>query len=86
MGTFTKISYLGIPKIYFNDKSVVGKLVNFRFFIFRNSVQQTCPICREQLKTPNDSWVIQEIPGTEDMSQDMYHSLLTLIQNQTPTT
>jgi hypothetical protein len=45
---------------------------------FRNVNNKTCPICREKLESTDDSWVISEAPGSEEVNKELEKSLFNL--------
>jgi hypothetical protein len=45
---------------------------------FRNVNNKTCPICREKLDSTDDSWVISEAPGSEEVNKELEKSLFNL--------
>lgn len=44
----------------------------------RNAIQDTCPICRERLDSPDDTWVMSEVPKAEEITKEIRESLMKL--------
>lgn len=42
----------------------------------------TCPICRETFESPNDTWVISEVPNAEEISKEIQQSLMELAERE----
>ncbi|CAG9761918.1 unnamed protein product [Ceutorhynchus assimilis] len=47
-----------------------------------NEFNNTCPICRERLESPNDTWVISEVPNAEEISNEIRENLLELSEER----
>ncbi|XP_050300325.1 RING finger protein 141-like isoform X2 [Anthonomus grandis grandis] len=47
-----------------------------------NESHDTCPICRERLDSPSDTWVISEVPKAEEISDEIRDSLLELSEEK----
>ncbi|KAJ9585215.1 hypothetical protein L9F63_002978 [Diploptera punctata] len=43
-----------------------------------NVNNKTCPICRETLDSTDDTWVISEVPGAHEISEEIFCSLMDL--------
>ncbi|PNF28531.1 hypothetical protein B7P43_G14334 [Cryptotermes secundus] len=51
-----------------------------------NVNNKTCPICRETLDSTDDTWVISEVPGSHEISEEIFCSLMDLASSAaTPT-
>ncbi|KAL1509292.1 hypothetical protein ABEB36_004054 [Hypothenemus hampei] len=47
-----------------------------------NELHDTCPICREKLDSPSDTWVISEAPNAEEISNEIRENLLDLSEDR----
>lgn len=45
------------------------------YFIFRNENHDKCPICQTGLKSINDSWVLSELPKTDEVNEEILTEL-----------
>jgi len=46
-----------------------------------NVNNKTCPICRETLDSTDDTWVISEVPGSQEISEEIFSSLMDLAKS-----
>lgn len=44
-------------------------------FIFRNENHDKCPICQTNLSGINDSWVLSELPKTNEVNEEILTEL-----------
>ncbi|PSN53610.1 RING finger protein 141 [Blattella germanica] len=51
-----------------------------------NVNNKTCPICRETLDSTDDTWVISEVPGSHEISEEIFCSLMDLAASPSTTT
>ncbi|XP_076036274.1 RING finger protein 141-like isoform X2 [Oratosquilla oratoria] len=49
-----------------------------------NGVDKTCPVCRESLKSTDDTWVISEVPDNEQVTQEIQRALIGLAEVKSP--
>ncbi|XP_018332005.1 RING finger protein 141-like [Agrilus planipennis] len=42
----------------------------------------TCPICREKLKSSDDTWVLSEVPKAEEISEEIRSNLMSLTEDR----
>lgn len=49
-----------------------------------NVNNKTCPICRETLDSTDDTWVISEVPGSQEISEEILSSLMDLATSSGP--
>lgn len=52
--------------------------------LFRNEDHDTCPICREKLESPDDTWVLSDVPKAEEISQEIRTTLMDLAEDKSP--
>lgn len=45
------------------------------FILFRNESHDNCPICQTNLKGINDSWVLSELPKTNEVNEEILTEL-----------
>lgn len=50
-----------------------------------NVNNKTCPICRETLDSTDDTWVISEVPGSHEISEEIISSLMDLASSSATT-
>ncbi|XP_021926613.1 RING finger protein 141-like isoform X2 [Zootermopsis nevadensis] len=50
-----------------------------------NVNNKTCPICRETLDSTDDTWVISEVPGSHEISEEIFCSLMDLAASSATT-
>ncbi|CAL4070105.1 unnamed protein product, partial [Meganyctiphanes norvegica] len=43
-----------------------------------NVVDKTCPVCRESLKTTDDTWVLSEVPDNDQVNEEIRRALIGL--------
>lgn len=48
---------------------------NFCFECYRNEDHDKCPICQTNLKGINDSWVLSELPKTNEVNEEILTEL-----------
>ncbi|XP_022900921.1 RING finger protein 141-like [Onthophagus taurus] len=44
-----------------------------------NEKNDTCPICRENLESTDDTWVLSEVPKAEEISEEIKKTLMNLV-------
>ncbi|KAJ8911084.1 hypothetical protein NQ315_000544 [Exocentrus adspersus] len=49
-----------------------------------NESHDTCPICREKLDNPDDTWVLSEVPKAEEISKEIKNNLMQLTNERSP--
>ncbi|XP_076036275.1 RING finger protein 141-like isoform X3 [Oratosquilla oratoria] len=54
------------------------------FVYATNGVDKTCPVCRESLKSTDDTWVISEVPDNEQVTQEIQRALIGLAEVKSP--
>jgi hypothetical protein len=47
-----------------------------------NACHDTCPICRAKLESPDDTWVISEVPEAEEISKEIKSNLMELAEDR----
>ncbi|KAF4520773.1 hypothetical protein B566_EDAN011425 [Ephemera danica] len=70
---------LGVPPDIFNSSVLLQEVDLIPGETLGENVNhKTCPICREKLDSTEDTWVISEAPGSDEISQEIQDSLLKL--------
>lgn len=60
------------------------KTLSCKFISFsRNECHDTCPICREILESPDDTWVMSEVPKAEEICKEIRENLTELTEERT---
>lgn len=50
--------------------------MNYQIYIhFRNEDHDKCPICQTELNGINDSWVLSELPKTDEVNEEILTEL-----------
>lgn len=60
---------------YFNVQICIYILF---YLIFRNVNNKTCPICCETLESTDDTWVMSNIPGVEEINEKICAEFMNL--------
>lgn len=46
--------------------------------LYRSVVDKTCPVCRESLKSTDDTWVLSEVPDDDQVNEEIRRTLIGL--------
>lgn len=65
-----------------SEPSILVSVPCFTTVFHRTVVDKTCPVCREALKSTDDTWVISEAPDSDQVNEEIRRTLIGLAGNE----